>query len=236
MDAIQAQISQGVANGDCILAHLSTARSYAYLANVTLTPTQGALMFKAHEESFEGIRNAYGMDLLMDLGPECHYNDVYNQDNGTWTGTFEVPPGSRIEFGVRNGWLTGNGDVDTTTRFQAGDVIEDDGSYAPSTLPRLREGVERFLITDINNPAGAASAQSAVPVMLDGWAYQAKLEDGGDAAPRPETFNHIPGGCNVLYFDGHVSFVRYPTEYPVRIGTRGEGLNFASRLADGLWE
>ena len=22
-------------------------------------------------------------------------------------------------------------------------------------------------------------------------------------------FNHLPGGCNVLYLDGHVDFVRY---------------------------
>ena len=29
------------------------------------------------------------------------------------------------------------------------------------TLYRLREGIERFFITDINNPAGSAMAQSA---------------------------------------------------------------------------
>ena len=28
-------------------------------------------------------------------------------------------------------------------------------------------------------------------------------------------FNHIPGGGNVLYMDGHVEFVRYPGESPV---------------------
>ena len=32
---------------------------------------------------------------------------------------------------------------------------------------RLREGIERFLITDINNPAASAVAQSEAPVMYD---------------------------------------------------------------------
>jgi prepilin-type processing-associated H-X9-DG protein len=26
---------------------------------------------------------------------------------------------------------------------------------------------------------------------------------------RIGSFNHIPGGCNVLYMDGHVEFIRY---------------------------
>jgi len=27
--------------------------------------------------------------------------------------------------------------------------------------------------------------------------------------------NHVPGGGNVLYMDGHVEFIRYPGETPV---------------------
>lgn len=27
-------------------------------------------------------------------------------------------------------------------------------------------------------------------------------------------YNHIPGGCNMLYMDGHVDFVRYPLKFP----------------------
>ena len=68
---------------------------------------------------------------------------------------------------------------------------------------RLREGIERFLITDINNPAASARAQSEIVVMFDRLSYQA------------ESFNHIPGGANVLFFDGHVDFLRYPGEFPV---------------------
>ena len=71
---------------------------------------------------------------------------------------------------------------------------------------RLREGIERFFITDINNPAGSALAQSELSVASD-WI----TSDPTDA----NDFNHIPGGSNVLYMDGHVAFVRYPGEWPV---------------------
>jgi len=75
---------------------------------------------------------------------------------------------------------------------------------------RLREGIERFLITDINNPAGSAQAQSELPVM---WDYV-----GGALGPDwsvQQYFNHVPGGANVLYMDGHVEFQKYPGgKYP----------------------
>jgi len=75
-------------------------------------------------------------------------------------------------------------------------------SYGPTTLYRLREGVERFLITDINNPAASALAQSELGFFFD---Y---------VAPSPSDFNHVPGGGNVLYMDGHVGFLRYPERWP----------------------
>jgi len=28
-------------------------------------------------------------------------------------------------------------------------------------------------------------------------------------------FNHVPGGANVLYLDGHCEFLKYPGEFPV---------------------
>ena len=73
------------------------------------------------------------------------------------------------------------------------------GNAGGNTVSRLREGIERFLITDINNPAGSAKAQSDIYIMFD------TLGSGGGT----RIFNHIPGGCNVLYMDGHVEFIRY---------------------------
>jgi len=30
-------------------------------------------------------------------------------------------------------------------------------------------------------------------------------------------FNHVPGGSNVLFMDGHVDFLRYPSGQPVNV-------------------
>lgn len=87
------------------------------------------------------------------------------------------------------------------------------GGPSSKTLFRLREGVERFFISDINNPASTATAQSELAVMWDTIATVAF------------NFNHIPGGSNVLYMDGHVSFVRYPsTEMPVNVAFAAIGM------------
>ncbi len=82
--------------------------------------------------------------------------------------------------------------------------IEVDTDGRPYTLYRLREGIERFFITDINNPAATAKAQSTLPTMWDQLAFDL-VEDG---------FNHLPGGANALYMDGHVAFIRYPGAHP----------------------
>jgi prepilin-type processing-associated H-X9-DG protein len=75
----------------------------------------------------------------------------------------------------------------------------------------LREGIERFLITDINNPAGASAAQSEIPTVWDTFGT-GSFADSGDAQV---VFNHLPGGSNVLYMDGHVEYIRYPGAFPI---------------------
>jgi prepilin-type N-terminal cleavage/methylation domain-containing protein/prepilin-type processing-associated H-X9-DG protein len=82
-----------------------------------------------------------------------------------------------------------------------GGVFAGHGNGGGNTVYRLREGIERFLITDINNPAASAMAQSDVWVMHDA----ASVKPVGN-------FNHIPGGCNVLYMDGHVEFIKHPSD------------------------
>ncbi len=71
------------------------------------------------------------------------------------------------------------------------------GNGGGSRVYRLREGIERFMITDINNPGAAAAAQSDIFIMFD----QLSTVASG--------YNHIPGGSNVLYMDGHCEFLRY---------------------------
>ncbi|MBI2424279.1 MAG: hypothetical protein HYV27_15715 [Candidatus Hydrogenedentes bacterium] len=82
------------------------------------------------------------------------------------------------------------------------------GGSPAGTIYRLREGIERFLITDINNPAGSAQAQSTLPVMWDNTVINSDTAH----AQQSGTFSHYPGGANVLYMDGHVSYVRYPSD------------------------
>jgi prepilin-type N-terminal cleavage/methylation domain-containing protein/prepilin-type processing-associated H-X9-DG protein len=77
------------------------------------------------------------------------------------------------------------------------------GNAGGDTIYHFKEGIERFLITDINNPAGANIAQSSTFVMWD------------RVSKNPQDFNHVPGGCNVLYMDGHVEFVKFPGKSPV---------------------
>lgn len=78
-----------------------------------------------------------------------------------------------------------------------------DGLYG-GTLLRLREGIERFFITDINNPGASSQAQSELPVMWDRVMFRAAY----DGAPNIQ-FNHVPGGANIVYLDGHASFQKY---------------------------
>jgi len=105
-----------------------------------------------------------------------------------------------------------------------------DGSGAGNgggyTVYRLREGVERFTITDINNPATSAKSQSELGIMMD-------LLGQGDAGVR--YFNHVPGGCNCLFLDGHVEFLRYPgPDGPGKVLVNAPAANAVGLIA-ALW-
>lgn len=85
------------------------------------------------------------------------------------------------------------------------------GNGGGNTIFRLKEGVERFMITDINNAGATAQSQSEIAVQWD--------EISGDEASH---FNHVPGGCNVLFMDGHVEFLKFQglegNKFPVNEG------------------
>ena len=87
--------------------------------------------------------------------------------------------------------------LDLDQRGEDIEVPEGKGNRGGNKIFRFRQGIERFFITDINNPAAAAMAQSEMPIMWD------------------RTGRHVAGGSNVLYMDGHVEFVKYPGKFPM---------------------
>ncbi len=91
-------------------------------------------------------------------------------------------------------------------------------------LYRLREGIERFLVTDINNAAAGSTAATDIAVMWD-----TVRTDNGAVVAQEE--NHLPLAANVLFMDGHVEHCRY---------TQPDGTRFwmLSRAAqtDGIME
>jgi prepilin-type N-terminal cleavage/methylation domain-containing protein/prepilin-type processing-associated H-X9-DG protein len=105
--------------------------------------------------------------------------------------------------------LDAPGDVDPEGTFHEDwpVAMAGTGNGGGDTIMRLREGIERFMVTDINNPAGNAQSQTTLPIMWDAIMRMA------------EHFNHIPGGGNVLYLDGHVEFIKYESggsgEFPI---------------------
>jgi prepilin-type N-terminal cleavage/methylation domain-containing protein/prepilin-type processing-associated H-X9-DG protein len=72
------------------------------------------------------------------------------------------------------------------------------GTGNGDTIFRLRHGIERFFMTDINNPGRGSISASQLPVMFD--TIRADVRD----------YSHRPTGGNILYMDGHVEFVQYP--------------------------
>ncbi len=156
-------------------------------------------------------------------------------------GTY-IPPEAMSPFGCDYTMLIypelGEGDFQLTANTQG---IEEDGTPIPRSYPKLKEGVERFFITDINNPAAGAMAQSTLPVMMDAWGQADNWMwhfSGGQFQDNPVIrFNHVPGGANVLYMDGHAEFIRYGQKYPIHDndnpGSIGSTLSFWMSIAGG---
>lgn len=101
-----------------------------------------------------------------------------------------------------------------------------DGSIPANTALtayRFREGIERFMITDINNPSASSKAASNLAMYWD-----VVSEESYD-------FNHVPGGSNVLYMDGHVTYVRFvPEESPFPVSSEWAAVTSAGDRPDAL--
>jgi len=134
--------------------------------------------------------------VLDQLGPDSPRADISNLASGS---SEEGP--AQLIFTLAQaigGFFSDNIDNDVDLSSAAPGA----GNAGGNTVYRVREGIERFLITDINNPAASAQSQSSV------WTYTDRL------STKPEHFNHIPGGANVLYMDGHVEFLRLGERAP----------------------
>ena len=146
------------------------------------------------------IYNAWAIDEAQILMPGIDSNDgAITQANvfGTYVDFAFV--GALLSFvGAVNGAAT----VEEAA-IAAKKNLEWTGSDGMKhTFLANREGIERFLITDINNPAASAKAQSEIVLQYDG------------IETNPGDFNHVPGGANAIYMDGHVQFNKYTSEFP----------------------
>ena len=112
--------------------------------------------------------------------------------NGRWEEAeyMDTPWGELAQLNFDTGGAASDDDF-TTTMYPGTQLGQD-------TLFRLREGIERFLITDVNNPGASDTGSTIVPIVWD------------HVTTAVKDFAHVPGGANVLYLDGHVEFMKYP--------------------------
>jgi prepilin-type N-terminal cleavage/methylation domain-containing protein/prepilin-type processing-associated H-X9-DG protein len=188
------------------LGTAATGENYAYfgfLFDGNESSTWGAVksaLAAADQARLEGMgmKDSIPMSMQMiEAGPAMNDKLVAIITNPTIIGLY----GSAS-------WDSANAEIN---KLLAGDL----DLATQGTLYQLREGIERFLVSDINNPAASAKAQSSISVMSDTIVLSVYA------------YNHAPGGCNVMYMDGHVSFIKYPGEFPVTAGTAGAfNLNF----------
>ena len=213
--------------------------------NVTLCPSDPATCSKPLDEQIDDILNQRlegpkpvyrGGDLNGDklfddqdiaiwiCLPRSYIYTAWAASNvNEMAAVVEALENSRNNYTLPNLIAFPDSDNDLTVvgepRTYNGIEIIPEGSSGGDRIYRLREGIERFLITDINNPASAAS-QSMIPVMWDMFASSptgfAAATPAANMGQGTTKFNHIPGGSNVLFMDGHVEFIRYGVEeFPI---------------------
>jgi len=212
--------------GACLHSKLSAPISYFYNGS-HLATTQSQMIDFPISQFFQTLWNS-GVDtcssepVLIESHPAGSLSVVDEACNYEMIDTFSQ--GGSVDLNLYNCGGTFVGNTGSVTSFNSlpgmTPVLDDDGvTPLPQSYPRLREGIERFLITDINNPAGSAQAQSTVFVMFDaygnGATFQTAISGGGYMGTI--TFNHIPGGSNVLYMDGHAEFVKVGAKLPMLI-------------------
>jgi prepilin-type N-terminal cleavage/methylation domain-containing protein/prepilin-type processing-associated H-X9-DG protein len=155
--------------------------------------------------------NGAWLNLPTDpTAPNTFNPDLVNDGNYFYMPWVTMDEWTLVPWRVYASTTIGSADKVDNDVDLSGTLFEGWGTAKGSnTIYRMREGIERFLITDINNPAASAIAQSDVPVMFD------------FASTAVDKFNHVPGGGNVVYLDGHVEFLKYPGEFPMTTALAG---------------
>jgi len=175
--------------------------SYVYIPNAVRNPSQ----FHFVQYSIRGW--TWHALVVQENG----VSQWPTQNSLFYAGEVDALPQWPAEW-VRLGYIRGRGGEDIAMGVYTDAGLLDSGCVDfPGSLPKLREGVERFFITDINNPAASALSQSVIPVMLDAWGTQLGQTISEQVGPGVVGFNHLPGGANVLAMDGHVEFIKYKT-------------------------
>jgi prepilin-type processing-associated H-X9-DG protein len=169
-----------------------------------LTPYDGLWMFDV-----ERIYPEFLTDLTVLVNPSLpdasellqRMNELASQEPPDYREITHIAAKSY----VYPGWVVQSDDeaeaLDDAMRRVARADLGDQLETEAGILRRAREGVERFLITDINNPAGSASAQSEIPILFEA------VPDGGFPKRRG-------AGVNVAYMDGHVEYLAPGSGFP----------------------
>ncbi len=146
------------------------------------------------------------VDFINFTGFTCDRTEPGEPVNGQFAGLIERVYGSSMQS------MPNTVDRDYNLSDVAPYMTAAPGTGSSRLLMRLREGIERFMITDVNSSGASARAQSDIPVMWD------------QVSIVPIETSHVPGGANVLYMDGHVRFQKYP-------GKDGAARSLAAGLA-----
>ena len=191
--------SRGVApeNGGYIEPLLFSDRGYNYNGYVAATESEWITMIHAVDLACDQKESIYD--------PNPGTTMSYNAVRDVLKGDIDVMDETAIRAWCENRSIAYMADpyLDGVGVWDASlwDCV---GTGGGDVCLKMREGVERFLITDINNPAANSKAQSEVPMM---WDLQQNAQTNGDVK-----YAHIPGGANTLYMDGHVEFIKFPSD------------------------
>jgi prepilin-type N-terminal cleavage/methylation domain-containing protein/prepilin-type processing-associated H-X9-DG protein len=236
VEQIQEIAARGEEAQPCLYVMLRLAPSYLYASWMVEDMSQLADAIASLNVGYirNDVRSKWSVAVSTDRAAQM---GCERGPNATWpdnAGRYEIWRHEWVnEDLVSLTWLG----LNTTTRFKP-EFMDNGETPLPETYMRLKEGVDRFLITDINNPGAGAKGQSTIAVMWDAWATVVNEEGDqrwtqrGDTAPTLR-FNHVPGGANVLYMDGHVEFVRLGKRFPV---LKREDVDPNSRAYDHLYE